>query len=124
MVVEQNKEFRSTTSDPKAMVVTHIASYFPTGKYIDNAYSDSLEGDKTYDRGYDGLADLQQDLQERIVRANEEHSPYSHLFIMSMGWNNEWAILLAPPVPIYWGGRFTTLSCGGKGLPSHMESVS
>ncbi len=89
LVSEQNKEFTKATDDPKSMVVTHIASYFPDRTYVYNAYSDSLTGDKNYEIGYTGLADLQHHLQERITRANAQDSPYSHIFIMSMGWNND-----------------------------------
>ncbi len=88
-IAEQNKEFSQSTDDPKFMVVTHIVSYFPDRKYLYNAYSNSLSGDKNYDRGYVGLAELQHDLKKRIMSANSQDRPYSHIFIMSMGWNND-----------------------------------
>lgn len=89
LVSEQNKKFSKVTNDPKPMLVTHITSYFPDRSYIYNAYSNCLEGEKNYEKGYAGLAGLQQDLQERILYAKDQDTPYSHIFIMNMGWNND-----------------------------------
>ena len=89
LISEQNKEFLGATDDPKSMVVTHIASYFPKRDYIYNPYKTNLKGNITYENGYAGLADLQSDLQVRIENAKAKNSPYSHIFIMSMGWNND-----------------------------------
>ena len=89
LISEQNREFTKATSDGKSMLVTHIASYFPNRNYLYNAYSHGIEGHQNYEDGYAGLDRLQQDLRDRIMRADAQSKPYSHIFIMSMGWNND-----------------------------------
>jgi hypothetical protein len=89
LVSERNKEFTKAIDDPKSMVVTHITSYFSERSYIYNAYSDSLEGKINYEKGYIGLANFQLDLQKQILSATDQNAPYSHIFIMNMGWNND-----------------------------------
>nr|VFJ86732.1 MAG: hypothetical protein BECKLFY1418B_GA0070995_100460 [Candidatus Kentron sp. LFY] len=114
-IKEQNSEFIKATDDGKSMVVTHIASYFPAvqfppkdsvsqekqrmyfgrtneqlyREYIYNAYSHNLKGVKDYERGYTALSGLMDDIENRINFAYDQNSPYSHIFIMSMGWNND-----------------------------------
>jgi hypothetical protein len=89
LIAEENREFVGATNDKKAMVVTQIASYFPHRKYIYNAYAQDLDGDICYDLGYDGLDNFREDLRARLGAAIRESRPYSHIFIMSMGWNND-----------------------------------
>ena len=90
LIAEQNKEFIGATNDSKAMLVTHVVSYFPARAYLYNAYRDSLSGDLNYRKGYDdGLAVLTDDLTARLLQAIDEGAPYSHILLMSMGWNND-----------------------------------
>jgi pimeloyl-ACP methyl ester carboxylesterase len=90
LIDEQNKEFIGATNDSKAMLVTHVVSYFPTRTYLYNAYAKSTTGDLNYRKGYDnGLAALTDDLAARLVQAIDEGTPYSHILLMSMGWNND-----------------------------------
>lgn len=89
LISEQNREFAKATDDRKAMLVTHIVSYFPERQYLFNAYQHSLEGLLNYEEGYAALGELEKDLVERLKHAKAKGAPYSHIFIMSMGWNND-----------------------------------
>ena len=95
LISEQNQEFVKATSNPKAMLVTQVVSYFPdrsnhyVRNYLYNAYSSSLEGDKNYKEGYEALRKLKYDLKTRLIKAYQAGKPYTHLIIMSMGWNND-----------------------------------
>jgi hypothetical protein len=89
LISKQNKEFSKATRNPKSMVVTHITSYFPDRAYVYNAYEKSLERNKNYDTGYAQLTEMQNKLQQQITRAKNQKKPYSHIFVMSMGWNND-----------------------------------
>jgi len=89
LIEEENSEFRGATHDRKAMAVTQIASYFPDRKYVYNAYAGNLEGDIDYEGGCSGLKALQIDLQDRLRGAIRQGRPFTHIFIMSMGWNND-----------------------------------
>jgi len=90
LIREQNKEFIGMTSNRKAMLVTHVVSYFPARAYLYNAYAKTLAGDLNYRKGYDeGLAALTDDLSARLVQAIDDGAPYSHILLMSMGWNND-----------------------------------
>jgi hypothetical protein len=90
LIKTQNKEFVSATDDRKAMLVTHVVAYFPTRTYLYNAYAASIKGDLNYRKGYeDGIAVLRNDLKARLLRAIDDGAPYSHIVLMSMGWNND-----------------------------------
>jgi hypothetical protein len=89
LISQQNHEFTKATDDLKAMLVTHIASYFSERHYLFNAYNCSLKGTLNYKKGYDALEVLEKDLLERLMQAEDQAKPYSHIFIMSMGWNND-----------------------------------
>ena len=90
LIAEQNKEFIGATNDSKAMLVTHVVSYFPARAYLYNAYQKSLTGDLNYRKGYDdGVAALTNDLTARLLQAIDAGAPYSHILLMSMGWNND-----------------------------------
>ncbi len=90
LIATQNKEFVSATDDIKAMLVTHVVAYFPTRSYLYNAYASILKGDLNYRKGYeDGIVALRNDLKARLLRAIDDGAPYSHIVLMSMGWNND-----------------------------------
>jgi hypothetical protein len=52
LISQQNHEFTKATDDLKAMLVTHIASYFSERHYLFNAYNCSLKGTLNYKKGY------------------------------------------------------------------------
>ena len=93
-ISKRNRRFIEITDDPKSMLVTHIASYFPKRGYVYNAYADRPKGKlgrdrQDYEKGYTALERLQEDLQDRILHADKDRVPYSHILIMGMGWNND-----------------------------------
>ena len=79
LISEQNHEFTKATDDPKAMLVTHIASYFSERHYLFNAYNASLKGTLNYEEGYAALEVLEKDILERLMQAEVQGKPYSHI---------------------------------------------
>lgn len=87
---KRNKKFKKVTDDKKPMLVTHITKNDINGhSFIFNPYKNNEDPELSYERGYEALRDLQKDIVCQILKANTTGKPYSHLFIMSMGWNND-----------------------------------
>ena len=85
----QNTKFKAVTNDTKGMVITHIASFFEGRQFLYNAYSKFGEEQIKYERGFRGLDDFKDDLLKRLIEARQNNFPYTHLFILVMGWNND-----------------------------------
>lgn len=103
---KQNKKFKRITDDKKLMIVTHLFKY--KGEQVDtlhNEYDGHLDGSVECEDGFDKECQLSfpdaYDYNQSFVaiesmvadihtqlNANGS-STYTHLFIMSMGWNND-----------------------------------
>jgi len=80
-----NSEFKSkTTNQSKVMLATQITRNFPTMNFMYNAYSGSLDGKYDYEKSFFELDRMFDDLSHRLKTGN-----YTHIVIMSMGWNND-----------------------------------
>lgn len=86
---KQNARFKSVTNDTKAMVITHIASFFEGRQFLYNAYNEYGHDKANYETGYHGLDSFQKDLLNRLKSARNSQLPYTHVFILAMGWNND-----------------------------------
>ncbi|MEM5529591.1 hypothetical protein WN093_12260 [Gammaproteobacteria bacterium AS21] len=81
-----NSEYRSKTEgQQKVMLATQMTSNFPHIEFLYNAYGNRLSGEFNYEKSFAELDLLFNDLTERLNNTNA----YSHIIIMSMGWNND-----------------------------------
>ncbi len=88
---KRNKIFKNVTSHPAAMLVTQIDRYQRGAEnpgIFYNAYQDYENPFLDYELGYFQLERLKEDLENRLNAAKQETS-YSHIIVMSMGWNND-----------------------------------
>lgn len=89
----RNEKFRDNTNDGKAMLVTHVVGFFSQPDYMYNAYKNKIantnKGEPDYTKGYEGLAKFQSSIVDKITAAAAQGKPYSHIFLMSMGWHND-----------------------------------
>ncbi len=97
-----NLEYRQATGHPETLLVTHIASFFSRGGVADghrdvrfdyNPYEPNGTGSPrpkkvklSYERGFEELGLLRERLRERLADAEPA---YTHVLVMSMGWNND-----------------------------------
>ena len=87
---QRNKVFkRVTTGQIKVMLATQITKKFPNHEYIYNAYENNLSGDYNYESSVKGLDELFEDLSHQLKSSSDAGQPYSHILVMSMGWNND-----------------------------------
>nr|WP_319492426.1 hypothetical protein [uncultured Desulfobacter sp.] len=86
---KRNEEFKKVTNDKKPMLVTHIAKNINEHRFLYNPYENNDTPELSYEKGYEALDLLQKDIVSQICKASRDGKPYSHLFIMSMGWNND-----------------------------------
>lgn len=104
---KRDKNFKRYTGDDTAMLITHIARYFeePDNSpfnthrkpyFLYNAYDEYKKDDLNYEDGYEALECLEKrlvsDLKEKVHtwrrEPEKQEKPYSHIIILSMGWNN------------------------------------
>lgn len=85
----RNENFLNVTNDPKKMTLTHIVQFGDTTEYIYNSYSDGYQGNFDYAKGIGELLNLEEYLVEKFNKASQEGTPYSHILLLSMGWNND-----------------------------------
>ncbi|EXJ10242.1 alpha/beta hydrolase [Nitrincola nitratireducens] len=84
----RNEVFENiTTGQMKVMLATHITENFPHQKYLYNAYKDRPDGHYSYNASYDALDSFRRSLIDRLTEKKDK--PYSHIIVMSMGWNND-----------------------------------
>ena len=110
---QQRRDFKRVTDDPKAMFVSHILKYAPdeernaiTPRLLHSAYSGTgfdgsslpepginlmAAGDPEtpYEAGYTALSQMVPLMIDDVAKAKEAGRPFTHLLIMSMGWNND-----------------------------------
>lgn len=82
---------RVTTGQLRLMLTTHIFHY-DNGNIphpILNIYADTDDPDYQYEMGFDGLDQMFAHLDGELRSATENNTPISHIFLMSMGWNND-----------------------------------
>lgn len=89
----RNKHFKMVMCNQgKIMAPTHITAHFGGIKYLHNAYNNSISGKYDYEEGFKGLTKLKSDLSKRLACESKEGNctpKYSHILVMSMGWNND-----------------------------------
>jgi hypothetical protein len=86
----RNDEFLSVTEEQdKVMLVTQITKNFPNQEYIYNAYKDDLDGEYDYELSFSKINEIFKDLPGRLKKEDNTTIPYTHVLIMSMGWNND-----------------------------------
>lgn len=84
---EQNNRYKEvTTSQTKIMLATQITKKFPNQEYIYNAYEKDLDGEYNFETSFAKINDMFFDVGEQLRTAE---NPYSHILVMSMGWNND-----------------------------------
>lgn len=101
---QQQATFKAVTDDPKVMFVSHILRYAkPDGaaktatdlQY--SAYSHTAFGpntgqprmDEVYSRGWDEMDRMEARILDDIAVAQTGDAPFTHLMVLSMGWNND-----------------------------------
>ncbi len=91
----QNELFLKHRHDNKAMLVTHIIGFFDGTENLCNIYENHKEFKANYSNAYEiGFGSFlngafRQDLTQKIKAAQQAGDPYTHLFVMSMGWSND-----------------------------------
>lgn len=101
---DQQDTFYRAFNDPKLMFVSHIIGYRPVpggngiGAHLDYAaYSRTAFGPNpkpgirtsAYEEGWKALHALETKLKDDIDAAKEAGKPFSHILLLSMGWNND-----------------------------------
>lgn len=95
--------FTASMNDPKVMLVSHILRYSASEEIgitdttpLYSVYSESAFGthqklrpETAYEDGWKALDLLETQLREDVAAARVENAPYTHLFLLSMGWNND-----------------------------------
>ncbi len=106
-IQKRDKNFKKYTGDDTVMLITHIARYFEESDnspfnthrkpyFLYNAYDEYKKDDLNYEDGYEALECLEKrlvsDLKEKVHtwrrEPEKQEKPYSHIIILSMGWNN------------------------------------
>jgi pimeloyl-ACP methyl ester carboxylesterase len=96
------------TNDGKKMFVSHLVAFDPVSRgtktrFIHSAYPLKSDFKKSprrgcpaidpkatfYEQGWKALDVLECELKEKFKEAHEREAPYSHLIVISMGWNND-----------------------------------
>ncbi len=86
----RNDEYLSVTEgQDKVMLVTQITKNNPHQEYIYNAYEHDLKGKYDYEISFSEMDEIFKDFTERLKRSDNTVTPYTHVLIMSMGWNND-----------------------------------
>lgn len=94
-IKKRNNLFKRITNDPKLMLVTHLFKYDQGSSYsIHNAYegySSPQEGPEVFQikDSYDAFKTMASELKIRIESQAQSSRPYTHILLMSMGWNND-----------------------------------
>lgn len=102
-VVAQQGQFRRVLNDYKVTYVSHVLRY--DGRSADaelrhSAYSltaygetptlcSNAEGQTIYQQSRSALTCLQSDIRGSLNDAKSRGTPHTHIFLMSMGWNND-----------------------------------
>ncbi len=87
---KQNSKFKGVTENQeKVMLATQVTTKFSSTKFLFNSYKKNLNGDYDYNSTYEALNLLSKDLKNQLDSANDDGVPYSHILVMSMGWNND-----------------------------------
>jgi len=91
-VKDRNRKFSDFTQENRKIIfATQLVSQFENFRFLLNAYESSLEGEYDYSRSLNALQATFEELQTKLQKAESTKIPYSHLLIMSMGWNNDQA---------------------------------
>ena len=82
---ERNNEFHDVTAGQiKVMLASQVTRNFPQLNYIYNAFEKDLDGQYDYEKSFSALDILGKDLAKQL-----KTNRYSHIIVMSMGWNND-----------------------------------
>ena len=65
------------------MLVTQITKNIPNQEYLYNAYEEDLDGVYNYERSFSEVDKIFNDLTDQL------NNKYTHILVMSMGWNND-----------------------------------
>lgn len=100
---QQKKTFEAATNDPKVMFVSHILQY--DANRVDGAilttplysayYKTAFGGhapvapEDAYAKGMSELRALEEQILVDIAAATKRGEPYTHIMLLSMGWNND-----------------------------------
>ncbi|OQY97764.1 MAG: hypothetical protein B6D35_14110 [Candidatus Brocadia sp. UTAMX2] len=106
-IKKKKKIFEKYTKSDTAMLITHVARYFGESDnsafnehrkpyFLYNAYDVYKDDNLNYEDGYEALECLEKrlvsDLKEKVHtwrrEPEKQEKPYSHIIILSMGWNN------------------------------------
>jgi hypothetical protein len=98
---ESNQELKEefsdvTTGQLKVMVVTQVVKSVKSGgdtynKYLYNAYKNNLNGAPDFSGAFVQLDLMFDDFKAQLKHADELNEPFTHVLVMSMGWNNDQA---------------------------------
>ncbi len=101
---QQQRTFTAVMDDPKVMFVSHILRYGQSpdtaksttdlhySAYSQTAFGqtpDSPRLNESYARGWNALADLETQIGADLAAASDAGRPFTHLMLLSMGWNND-----------------------------------
>ncbi|MFO1370644.1 MAG: hypothetical protein U1F46_16795 [Marinagarivorans sp.] len=92
----QDKVFKRATSDliSKVMLVTHITKSVTYegqhySQYLYNAYGEDLDGQYNFAESFAKVDLMFADMAMQLKQAKEQGEPFTHVIVMSMGWNND-----------------------------------
>lgn len=92
----QDKVFKRATSDliSKVMLVTHITKSVTYegqhySQYLYNAYREDLDRQYNFAESFAKVDLMFADMAMQLKQAKEQGEPFTHVIVMSMGWNND-----------------------------------
>ncbi|HNG62007.1 MAG TPA: hypothetical protein PKZ52_19460, partial [Cellvibrionaceae bacterium] len=92
----KDRVFKRATSDliSKVMLVTHITKSVTYeghhySQYLYNAYEQDLDGTYNFAESFAKVDLMFADMATQLKQAREAGAPFTHVIVMSMGWNND-----------------------------------
>ena len=93
------------TDDGKVMFISHMTTYkkegaldaLPNVEFLHNVYTqeESVSCEKLapskspYRQGWEALEKVEAQLEEKLLTANKKKTPFTHIIVIAMGWNND-----------------------------------
>jgi len=87
---KRNVKFnRYTQQNIKIMMPTQIVRQVNGFDYIYNAYANNPNGEYNYSNSVENINGIFNDISKLLTESKLNSIPYTHIFVMSMGWNND-----------------------------------